>query len=133
MNRGTVNLAQYLFTRLGQLGATSVHVSGLRVARVPLSILTPAKGVPGDYTLRALDALKPAGLKWVGNCNELNAGYAADGYARIKGIGALCTTYGVGELSALNAVAGSYAEFSPVVRGRPIPSPCLRLVSCHAL
>ncbi|KAF2866638.1 thiamine diphosphate-binding protein [Massariosphaeria phaeospora] len=93
----TVNLAQYLFARLHQLGVRSVH------------------GVPGDYTLRALDALKPAGLRWIGNCNELNAGYAADGYARVKGISALCTTYGVGELSAINAVAGSFAEYSPVV------------------
>jgi pyruvate decarboxylase len=49
-------------------------------------------------------------VRWIGNCNELNAGYAADGYARIRGLGALCTTYGVGELSAINAVAGSYAE-----------------------
>ncbi|ORY16141.1 putative pyruvate decarboxylase PdcA [Clohesyomyces aquaticus] len=92
----TVNLAHYMFTRLRQLGVRSVH------------------GVPGDYTLRALDYLKPAGLKWIGNCNELNAGYAADGYARIKGISALFTTYGVGELSALNAVAESFAEFAPV-------------------
>ena len=71
--------------------------------------------MPGDYTLGALDFLKPAGLRWIGNCNELNAGYAADGYARVKGIGVLFTTYGVGELSAINAVAGSYAEYSPVV------------------
>ena len=41
--------------------------------------------MPGDYNLVALDYLEKAGLKWVGNCNELNAGYAADGYARIKG------------------------------------------------
>ncbi|KAF2181769.1 pyruvate decarboxylase [Zopfia rhizophila CBS 207.26] len=93
----TVNLATYIFTRLRQLGVGSVH------------------GVPGDYTLRALDFLKPAGLCWIGNCNELNAGYAADGYARVKGISALFTTYGVGELSALNAIAGSYAEYAPVV------------------
>ncbi|KAH7122641.1 thiamine diphosphate-binding protein [Dendryphion nanum] len=93
----TINVGKYLLTRLRQLGVKSVH------------------GVPGDYTLRFLDLLKPAGLQWIGNCNELNAAYAADGYARVKGIAALSTTYGVGELSALNAVAGSYAEFSPVV------------------
>jgi alpha-keto-acid decarboxylase len=50
-----------------------------------------------------------------GRANELNAGYAADGYARMRGIGALCTTFGVGELSAINAVAGSFAEHVPVV------------------
>ena len=43
-------------------------------------------------------------------CNELNAGYAADGYARMRGVGAVCTTYGVGELAAMGAIAGSYAE-----------------------
>jgi indolepyruvate decarboxylase len=73
-------------------------------------------GVPGDYTLALLDYLiaRP-GLDWTGCTNELNAGYAADGYARMRGIGALCTTFGVGELSAINAVAGSFAEHVPVV------------------
>ena len=54
------------------------------------------------------------GIDWVGCCNELNAGYAADGYARIRGVGAISTTYGVGELSAINAIAGAYAEHLPV-------------------
>ena len=73
-------------------------------------------GVPGDYSLRLLDYfVAHPRLEWTGCTNELNAGYAADGYARIRGIGALCTTFGVGELSAINAVAGSYAEHVPVV------------------
>ncbi|KAI9792953.1 MAG: Pyruvate decarboxylase 1 [Peltula sp. TS41687] len=72
-------------------------------------------GVPGDYNLEALDYVEPAGLLWVGNCNELNAGYAADGYARIKGISAVVTKSGVGELSALNAVAGAYSEYIPMI------------------
>ena len=72
-------------------------------------------GVPGDYTLKALDHLSASGVEWIGNCNELNAGYAADGYARIRGLAALFTTFGVGELSAINAVAGSFAEHVPVV------------------
>ena len=62
-----------------------------------------------------LDYVEPSGLLWVGNANELNAGYAADGYSRIRGIGALVTTFGVGELSAINAIAGAYAERAPVV------------------
>jgi indolepyruvate decarboxylase len=53
-------------------------------------------------------------MRWVGCCNELNAAYAADGYARIRGMAALCTTYGVGELSAINGIAGSYAENLPI-------------------
>jgi pyruvate decarboxylase len=59
--------------------------------------------------------VEPSGLFWVGNTNELNAGYAADGYSRVKGLGALVTTFGVGELSAINAIARSYAERAPVV------------------
>ena len=54
-------------------------------------------------------------VKYVGTCNELNAAYAADGYARIHGIGAFASTYGVGELSAVNGVAGAFAERVPVV------------------
>ncbi|KAL9106946.1 MAG: hypothetical protein Q9227_008069 [Pyrenula ochraceoflavens] len=66
-------------------------------------------------------ARDPADLYQVGNCNELNAGYAADGYARVNGLGALVTTFGVGELSALNAVAGAYSEYVPLVHivGQP--------------
>jgi pyruvate decarboxylase len=69
----------------------------------------------GDFNLELLDYVEPSGLFWVGNTNELNAGYAADGYSRVKGLGALVTTFGVGELSAINAIAGSYAERAPVV------------------
>ncbi|KAJ5467633.1 Thiamine pyrophosphate enzymeC-terminal TPP-binding [Penicillium sp. IBT 31633x] len=92
-----IKLADYLFTRLRQLGVDSMF------------------GVPGDYNLRLLDFVTPAGLHWVGNCNELNAAYAADGYGRIKGLSALITTYGVGELSAINGIAGAYAENTPVL------------------
>ncbi len=72
-------------------------------------------GVPGDYSFAVNDAIcNDPRIRWVGCCNELNAAYAADGYARIKGVAALCTTYGVGELSAINGVAGAYAEHLPV-------------------
>ncbi|WP_434639441.1 alpha-keto acid decarboxylase family protein [Klebsiella sp. I138] len=80
-------------------------------------------GVPGDYNLQFLDrVIAHQALGWVGCANELNAAYAADGYARIKGAGALLTTYGVGELSALNGVAGSYAEHIPVLHIVGAPS-----------
>ena len=73
-------------------------------------------GVPGDFTLRLLDhVVDHPGLVWTGCTNELNAGYAADGYGRMRGLGALMTTFGVGELSAINAITGSYAEHVPVV------------------
>jgi alpha-keto-acid decarboxylase len=73
-------------------------------------------GVPGDYNLEFLDhVIAHPDIRWVGNANELNAGYAADGYGRLRGMAALVTTFGVGELSAANAIAGSYAEHVPVV------------------
>lgn len=54
-------------------------------------------------------------LLWGNNANELNASYAADGYARIRGVGAVVTTFGVGELSAAAGIAGSYSEMLPVI------------------
>ncbi|KAL6856630.1 pyruvate decarboxylase [Trichoderma novae-zelandiae] len=96
-DQGSIDLAEYILRRLVQLGLGSVQ------------------GVPGDYNLTILDYLKPLGLCWAGNANELNSGYAADGYARIKGIAAVITSYGVGDLSAINAIAGAFAEKSPVV------------------
>ena len=100
----TIKIADYLFKRLRQLGVRSMF------------------GVPGDYNLTLLDYVEPAGLRWVGNCNELNAAYAADAYARINGLGALITTFGVGELSAANGIAGAYAEKAPVVHIVGTPS-----------
>ncbi|KAF2257498.1 pyruvate decarboxylase [Lojkania enalia] len=102
--KNPVDVAEYLFRRLHEVGIRSVH------------------GLPGDYNLVALDYIPRCGLHWVGNCNELNAGYAADGYARVKGISAIVTTFGVGELSAVNAIAGAYSEYVPVVHIVGYPS-----------
>jgi pyruvate decarboxylase len=72
--------------------------------------------VPGDYNLILLDELlKNKNLKLIGCCNELNAGYAADGYARANGVSAVVVTFSVGGLSAINAIAGAYAEDLPVI------------------
>ena len=73
-------------------------------------------GVAGDFNLELLEQIEHTdGLRWLGCCNELNAAYAADGYARTHGLSALITTYGVGELSALCGVAGAYSEHVPVI------------------
>jgi len=64
-------------------------------------------GVPGDYAFPINDAVcSDPNLRWIGSCNELNAAYSADGYARIRGVAAACTTYAVGELSAINGIGG---------------------------
>ena len=73
-------------------------------------------GVPGDYNLEFMQQLEDRGAPaWIGTCNELNGSYAADGYARIHGLGALAVTYGVGALSAINGIAGAYSERVPVI------------------
>ncbi len=102
----TVTVGRYLAARLRQLGTT--HVFGL----------------PGDFSLNLIDDLLRGGeLTWVGSANELNAAYAADGYARVgRRPGAIVTTFGVGELSAINGIAGSYAEDVPVVHLVGMPS-----------
>jgi pyruvate decarboxylase/indolepyruvate decarboxylase len=72
--------------------------------------------VPGDYNLVLLDELlENENLEQIGCCNELNAAYAAEGYARVNGAGAVLTTFNVGAYSALNGVAGAYAERQPVI------------------
>lgn len=78
--------------------------------------ITDIFGVPGDYNFSLLNVLeKYAAINFVNCCNELNAGYAADAYARVKGLSVLITTFGVGELSACNAIAGAYCESVPVI------------------
>ena len=94
-------------------------------------------GVPGDYSFPLCDAIEACpDAVWHGCANELQAGYAADGYARARGLGVLVTTYGVGELSAINAVAGSFAERVPVVCIASSPSRQIqeeRLIVHHSL
>uniref|UniRef100_A0A0E0HFV2 pyruvate decarboxylase n=1 Tax=Oryza nivara TaxID=4536 RepID=A0A0E0HFV2_ORYNI len=91
-------LGRHLARRLVQIGATDVFA------------------VPGDFNLTLLDYLiAEPGLKLIGCCNELNAGYAADGYARARGVGACAVTFTVGGLSVLNAIAGAYSENLPVI------------------
>jgi indolepyruvate decarboxylase len=115
----SVTVIQYVLSRLKNIGITDVF------------------GVPGDYSFAVCDAIcEDPEMQWIGCCNELNAAYAADGYARIKGAGALCTTYGVGELSAINGIAGAYAEHLPVFHlvGTPgIKTQAARALMHHTL
>ncbi len=80
-------------------------------------------GVPGDYAFPVCDAVdRNPNIRWVGCSNELNASYAADGYARVRGAAMLSTTYAVGELSAINGVMGAKAERSLVFHVVGMPS-----------
>jgi indolepyruvate decarboxylase len=72
-------------------------------------------GIPGDFVLQFYGMLEESPIRVIGATREDCAGYAADGYARIHGIGAVCVTYCVGGLSLCNSIAGAYAEKSPVI------------------
>lgn len=85
------------------------------VGRLAREGITDCFGVAGDFAFKLDDAIaRSEAIRWVGCSNELNAAYAADGYARVRGCSMLCTTYAVGELSALNGVMGAKAERSCV-------------------
>ncbi|KAL0291674.1 UNVERIFIED_CONTAM: Pyruvate decarboxylase 1 [Sesamum calycinum] len=97
-NSAEATLGRHLARRLVQIGVSDVF------------------SVPGDFNLTLLDHLiAEPGLNLIGCCNELNAGYAADGYARARGVGACVVTFTVGGLSVLNAIAGAYSENLPVI------------------
>ncbi len=74
-----------------------------------------AFGIPGDYVLSFYSDLERSPIELVGCTREDCAGFAADAYARLNGMGAVCVTYCVGGLSICNSIAGAYAEKSPVV------------------
>lgn len=93
----------------------STTVADYLIERLKQAGLEHAFGVPGDYVLTFMDRLIASGVDLIGTCNELNAGYAADAYARIRSIGCIVVTWGVGGFSAMNAVAGAYAEQVPLV------------------
>jgi TPP-dependent 2-oxoacid decarboxylase len=90
-------IGDYLIARLHALGVRHVF------------------GIPGDYVLGFYDQLVASELKVVTTCDEQGAGFAADAYARIRGLGVVCVTYCVGGLKVANSTAGAFAEKSPVV------------------
>ncbi len=92
-----VSIGNYLIQRLRDYGIEDVF------------------GIPGDYVLSFYSELEKSPINVVGCTREDCAGFAADAYARIRGMGAVCVTYCVGGLSVCNSIAGAYAEKSPVV------------------
>ncbi len=72
-------------------------------------------GVPGDFVLGFYDLLQKSPIKIINTCDEQGAGFAADAYARLNGLGCVCVTYGVGGLKIVNTTAEAYAEKSPVI------------------
>jgi indolepyruvate decarboxylase len=113
-NYGPFTVARYLVTRLREIGIEHVFT------------------IPGDYCAPFLDVLDATpGIERVANINELGCGYAADGYARLKRVGAACVQYGVGTFSMLNCVAGWFVEFVPVAIISSSPGASSRLLEEH--
>jgi indolepyruvate decarboxylase len=95
--------------------SAQLKVGDYVIQRLSKEGITDCFGVPGDYVFPMCDAVvRSKSVKWIGCSNELDAAYAADGYARVRGCSMLMTTYAVGELSALNGVMGAKAERSCV-------------------
>ena len=93
----TMRVGKYLFKKLKAEGVTH------------------AFGIPGDFTLPLFKAMEDAKLQIVVTTHEPSAGFAADAYARLRGLGAAVVTYGAGALNMVNATAQAYAEKSPVL------------------
>ena len=95
--KGQQTIGGYLIQRLQDYGVSDVF------------------GIPGDFVLQFYGMLSDSPIRVVGTTREDCAGYAADGYARVHGLGAVCVTYCVGGLSLCNSIAGAYAEKSPII------------------
>jgi len=104
-NRATPSAATVLGLSIGEYLIRRLQDYGIR----------HVFGIPGDYILGFYSLLEESPLEIVGCTREDSAGFAADAYARVHGMGAVCVTYCVGGLSLCNSVAGAYAEKSPVV------------------
>ncbi|OGT90786.1 MAG: pyruvate decarboxylase [Gammaproteobacteria bacterium RIFOXYA12_FULL_61_12] len=91
------------------------RIGGYLLARLKEAGVDHVFGVPGDYILRFYDSLIHSDIQHVGTTREDTAAFAADAYARCRGLGAVAVTYGVGALNTVNAVAGANAEHAPVV------------------
>src|SRR3954462_12847720 len=95
--KASLSIGQYLIDRLYEHGVRHVF------------------GIPGDYVLAFYDQLQRSKLQIVNTCDEQGAGFAADAYAGVRGLGAVCVTYCVGGLKVANTTAEAFAEKSPVV------------------
>ncbi len=90
-------------------------IGGYLIERLAAHGVGHVFGIPGDYVLGFYEQLQRSPLQTITTCDEQGAGFAADAYARVRGLGAVCVTYCVGGLKVVNPIAGAFAEKSPVV------------------
>src|SRR5438876_49618 len=94
---------------------TSLSIGEYLIQRLYAHGVRHVFGIPGDYVLGFYDLLSRSKLRLINTCDEQGAGFAADAYARVRGLGAVCVTYCVGGLKVANTTAEAFAEKSPVV------------------
>ena len=94
---------------------TSLSIGEYLIQRLYAHGVRHVFGIPGDYVLGFYDLLSKSKLRVINTCDEQGAGFAADAYARVRGLGAVCVTYCVGGLKITNTTAEAFAEKSPVV------------------
>src|SRR6186713_1861854 len=94
---------------------TSLTIGEYLIQRLYAHGVRHVFGIPGDYVLGFYDLLEKSKLKTINTCDEQSAGFAADAYARVRGLGVVCVTYCVGGLKVANTTAEAFAEKSPVV------------------
>ena len=94
---------------------TSLSIGEYLIQRLYAHGVRHVFGIPGDYVLGFYDQLHKSKLRLINTCDEQGAGFAADAYARVRGLGVVCVTYCVGGLKVTNTTAEAFAEKSPVV------------------
>jgi indolepyruvate decarboxylase len=102
-------------SRRAKSKATNPSIGEYLIQRLQDYGVDDAFGIPGDFVLQFYGMLEDSPIRVIGTTREDCAGYAADGYARVHGLGCVCVTYCVGGLSVTNSIAGAYAEKSPVI------------------
>ena len=99
----------------GQMKTSPTTIGEYLIQRLYANGVRHVFGLPGDYVLGFYDVLSKSKLRLINTCDEQGAGFAADAYARVRGLGAVCVTYCVGGLKVANTTAEAFAEKSPVV------------------
>src|SRR3972149_5931246 len=102
-------------TKTPRVDGRTQTIGGYLIQRLQDYGVRDCFGIPGDFVLQFYKMLDESPIRVIGTTREDSAGYAADSYARVRGLGAVCVTYCVGGLSLCNSIAGAYAEKSPVI------------------
>src|SRR5215203_2122280 len=114
-SQGRLRPAASRIWRIALAGNTRTTIGAYLLERLQACGADHIFGVPGDFVLGFMTEIEASPIELINTCDEQGAGFAADAYARLRGIGAVCVTYGVGGLKLANTTGQAYAERVPVV------------------